>query len=109
MKDSLERMRRFYGAEDIYDGEWCDRWDTGSTLCTCQTPQRILMGRNCHKSVCHTVSLLNLEPEYIVPEFLPGTDIFADITPEQIEQKIQEMKQGGCLLLWLSLRRLMRV
>ena len=30
-----------------------------------------------------------------MPELLPGTDIFADITPEQIEQKIQEMKQRG--------------
>lgn len=53
----------------------------------------VLMGRNCHKSVCHAVSLLNLKPEYVVPELLPGTDIFADITPEQMEQALNELKK----------------
>lgn len=96
MKDSLEQMRRFYGTEKTY---MMVNGATGGILAAlfaCAPEHaRILMGRNCHKSVCHAVSLLNLEPEYIVPELLPGTDIFADITPEQIEQKIQEMKQRG--------------
>lgn len=98
MKDSLEQMRQFYGTEKTY---MMVNGATGGILAAlfaCAPEHaKILMGRNCHKSVCHAVSLLNLEPEYIVPELLPGTDIFADITPEQIEKKIQEMKQKGGL------------
>lgn len=98
MKDSLEQMRQFYGTEKTY---MMVNGATGGILAAlfaCAPEHaKILMGRNCHKSVCHAVSLLNLKPEYIVPELLPGTDIFADITPEQIEKKIQEMKQKGGL------------
>lgn len=94
MKDSLEQMQRFYGTEKTY---MMVNGATGGILTALYAcaPEgaSVLMGRNCHKSVCHAVSLLNLKPEYVVPELLPGTDIFADITPEQMEQALNELKK----------------
>lgn len=94
MKDSLEQMQRFYGTEKTY---MMVNGATGGILTALYAcaPEgaSVLMGRNCHKSVCHAVSLLDLKPDYIVPELLPGTDIFADITPEQVEHALNELKE----------------
>lgn len=49
---------------------------------------RVLIARNSHMSVYHAAELCGLHTDYIVPELIDGTSIFASVSPELIEQKL---------------------
>ena len=49
---------------------------------------RVLIARNSHMSVYHAAELCGLHTDYIVPELIDGTSIFASVPPELIEQKL---------------------
>ena len=46
--------------------------------------ERILMARNCHKSVYNAVLLNELEPVYIYPRQLGGTELNDQMTPREV-------------------------
>ena len=43
---------------------------------------RVLIARNSHMSVYHAAELCGLHTDYIVPELIDGTSIFASVPPE---------------------------
>ncbi len=51
---------------------------------------RLLMARNCHKSVYHAAFLNRLRTEYLVPEIIEDYGIQGEITKEQVEEKLQK-------------------
>lgn len=51
---------------------------------------RILMARNCHRSVYNAVLLNELIPVYVYPERLEGTELNAQISPERVERLLEE-------------------
>lgn len=55
----------------------------------CNIGDKILVARNCHKSVYHAIELLGLDPVYVYPE-IDEYGICKGITKEQIEKIIEE-------------------
>lgn len=51
---------------------------------------RILMARNCHKSVYNAVYMNELRPVYIYPEFSEETDLNGEIHVDQIKKLLEE-------------------
>ena len=51
---------------------------------------KILMARNCHRSVYNAVLLNELEPVYLYPELLRGTELNAQVLPEKAERLLEE-------------------
>lgn len=51
---------------------------------------RILMARNCHRSVYNAVFLNELKPVYVYPELLEGTELNAQISPGRVERLLEE-------------------
>jgi len=51
--------------------------------------EKILIGRNCHKSVYHGIELLGLSPVYLDPPIVAGTGICGSISPESVEDALQ--------------------
>ena len=51
---------------------------------------RILMARNCHKSVYNAVYINELRPVYIYPEFSEETDLNGEIHVDQIKKLLEE-------------------
>lgn len=49
---------------------------------------RVLIARNSHMSVYHAAELCGLHTDYIVPELIDGTGIFASVPPDLIKQKL---------------------
>ena len=69
--DSLAEMRKVYGTFATY------MLVNGSTSglmtaihATCHRGDVILVARNCHKAVYNAICMLELEPEYIVPDYV---------------------------------------
>ena len=57
----------------------------------CKIGDKILVARNCHKSVYHGIELLSLDPIYVYPE-IDGDGICRGITVKQIENIIEQEK-----------------
>lgn len=53
-----------------------------------QPGEKILVARNCHKSVYHAIELLRLTPIYLEPPILAGTGICGSIPPEMVEEAL---------------------
>jgi len=51
--------------------------------------EKILIGRNCHKSVYHAVELLGLSPVYLDPPIVVGTGICGSISPSNVETALE--------------------
>ena len=51
---------------------------------------RILMARNCHKSVYNAVYMNELRPVYIYPEFSEETDLNGEIHVDQVKKLLEE-------------------
>ncbi len=60
---------------------------------------KILMARNCHKSVYHAVFLNELRPVYIYPEFDEKMELNMAVSPEKIERLLEEHKEVQAVVL----------
>ena len=53
---------------------------------------RILMARNCHKSVYNAVYMNELRPVYIYPEFSEKTDLNGEVQVKQVKELLDQYK-----------------
>ena len=60
---------------------------------------KILMARNCHKSVYHAVFLNELHPVYLYPEFDETMELNVAVSPEKIECLLEEEKNIQAVVL----------
>lgn len=51
---------------------------------------KIIVARNCHKSVYNAIELCGLNPEYILPEFYERYGVFSSVSPQKIETLLAE-------------------
>ena len=64
----------------------------------CNIGDKILVARNCHKSVYHAIELLGLDPVYLYPE-IDDDGIFKGITKEQVTNILMEESQIKAMVL----------
>lgn len=98
IREEMERMKELYGTQNTYllvNGSTCGML-TAISAC-CQRGDRIVVSRNCHRSVYHAIYLLELEPVYLYPEQDPGTGICLGITAEQVERALAQ--KAACVVI----------
>ena len=93
LKEEQERAARVFGAEESH---FLVNGSTAGILsavmgCT-ERGGRILMARNCHKSVYNAVYMNELRPVYIYPEFSEETDLNGEIHVDQVKKLLEEHK-----------------
>lgn len=49
---------------------------------------RVLIARNCHKSVYNAAELCGLDVSYILPDIIPDFNIMSSITPKSVEREL---------------------
>ena len=80
-----KRAARLYGADETWflvNGSSCGL--IAAILGSCERGGRILMARNCHKSVYNAVEMGNLEPIYIYPQLMAPLGIYGSVDPEEV-------------------------
>ena len=86
LKEGMERAAVLYGAEESW---YLINGSTAgilSGIAACVRPgDKILMARNCHKSVYHAVALNQLRPTYLHPKTDQSTGILASLDPIEVE------------------------
>ena len=93
IRESMDFIKDVYGTRDSY---FLINSSTAGNLAAisaaCHIGDKILIARNCHKSVYHAAELLGLHPVYVYPE-VDAYGICCGITKEQI-QKILKKETG---------------
>ncbi len=95
LRREQERAAELYGAAQSYylvNGSTCGI--LSAVFAVTKRGDKILMGRNCHKSVYHAVYLRELEAVYLLPEVLDGKDgwgfgIAGGIEPAAVEKALK--------------------
>jgi len=94
LKREQERAAALYGAEKTY---FLVNGSTGGILsavsATCRRGGRILMARNCHKSVYHGAYLQELEIAYLYPGLWRECGAAGEIDPESVERALAELPE----------------
>ncbi len=94
------KAARLYGAEESF---YLVNGSTGGILsavsCALPVGGRILMGRNCHKSVYHAAYIRKLNISYLYPPLLEQFDIFDAVLPELIEEALEHETGIGAVLI----------
>lgn len=91
LKESMVWAAKLYGSDEsdyLINGSSCGILSAISGCVSCG--EKILISRNCHKSVYHAVFLNHLQTEYIYPQFVPELGIQGGVLPEDVEAKLKE-------------------
>lgn len=89
LKKAMERTAKVFKADESYflvNGSTCGLL-AGISACT-EYGDKILMARNCHKSVYHGVFLKKLQSIYVYPHFLSKMGINGGISADNIEKML---------------------
>lgn len=100
LKKEQERAAGIYGAEKTY---FLVNGSTGGILsavaAALKKGRRILMARNCHKSVYHGVYLNELEVSYLYPDIWDICGIAGDVLPESVEKALKQQPDIGAVII----------
>lgn len=96
IKECQKNAQSLWGSEHSY---FLINGSTGGILagiraCT-HTNDKILIARNCHKSVYNAVELCNLTPKYILPDMIENLPIYSSINPQAVYNELNESFSKG--------------
>lgn len=89
LRDAMDYAASVWGSEHT---AFCVNGSTGGILAGIHAcagrGDKILVARNCHKSVWHAIELCHLTPIWLTPSVVSKFDIFASISPEVVEDAL---------------------
>lgn len=98
--DAEERANRMYGADETF---FLINGSTGGILsavsATVEIGGKILIARNCHKSVYHGAYLRNLTIQYVYPEVSEQFGIALGLNPQNVAKKLREEKDIAAVVI----------
>ena len=100
IKDTAEKYRRLYDVKKSYlliNGT--SGGLIASVLATVPQGKKLVMARNCHKSVFNALTLGGIEPVYAYPSMIEEYGISGQILPEEIERCLLENQDAAAVIL----------
>ena len=91
IKEIMDKASVFYGSKKTYlliNGSTCGILSAISSVV--KPGEKILIARNCHKSVYNAVFLMNLKPVYLYPKFNVESGISGEISAESVDKALVE-------------------
>lgn len=89
--DIQRRLAHFYSSKKSFllvNGSTCGIM--AAVVALCGFGDKIIVARNCHRSVYRAIELYNLSPEWVMPPYDVQTGIFGSITAKSIEKAIEK-------------------
>ena len=99
--DSMRKASALYQADETF---FLVNGSTAGNLAaisaTVSEKQKILMGRNSHKSAYHAVYLRNADPVYLYPDYSKQFQIWGSVTPKEVESNL--LQNPECKAVFLT-------
>ncbi len=90
LKEAMERSAKTWSSDRSYflvNGSTCGILAAIRTMT--KRGDRVLVARNCHKSVFHGLELCGLQPIFLLPPLMES-GIFGSLLPEQVEKALEK-------------------
>ncbi len=100
IKDLQEKYRKLYNVRASYvlvNGS--SSGIIGAILASVERGKKLLVARNCHKSIFSALSLGGIIPVYIQPEFNKDYGIMGEINPDKIEKALDKDRDIEAVIL----------
>lgn len=100
ISEALNRAAEVYGSHKSYylvNGSTCGIMAALSAVC--RPGDKLIVARNCHKSVYNAIRLLQLRPIYIMPEWNEKLGMFGGVSPEQVRKMVKQYADAKCVML----------
>lgn len=97
LKECMEHAARVCGSEVTYflvNGSSCG--NIAAILASVPKSGKLIVARNCHKSVYHAITLHDLTPCYILPDY---EQFCREITPEQVEEALLQNPDAEAVMI----------
>lgn len=100
IKAAQDRAKSLYGSLDTF---FLVNGSTSGILTAisacCKQDGKILISRNCHKSVYNSILINRLTPIYIYPEYISSFGLLGGIDSEKIERALKEYHDISCVVI----------
>lgn len=99
LEKAQERLSRLYHSRKSYylvNGSTCGLLSAVGALT--KPGEKIIIARNCHKSVYNAVKIFGLKADYVYPEILE-CGIQGKINPEQVETVLKKQQNTGAVVI----------
>ena len=96
---AMERTARLWGAEKTWylvGGSTCGL--LSGIRAVAGNGEKVIVARNCHKSVCNAIELGNLQPVWLMPPMLPE-GVCGSMDPNTVAQAVEENPDAACVIL----------
>lgn len=100
ISEAMNRAAEVYGSHKSYylvNGSTCGIMAALSAVC--RPGDKLIVARNCHKSVYNAIRLLQLRPIYIMPEWNEELGMFGGVSPEQVRKMVKQYTDAKCVML----------
>ena len=100
ISEAMNRAAEVYGSHKSYylvNGSTCGIIAALSAVC--RPGDKLIVARNCHKSVYNAIRLLQLRPIYIMPEWNEELGMFGGVSPEQVRKMVKQYTDAKCVML----------
>lgn len=100
IKESQDRYARLYGAKKSYlliNGT--SGGIIAAILASVPKGKKLVMARNCHKSVFNALTLADIQPVYAYPDMIEEYGISGEISPEQIDKLLAANPDAEAVIL----------
>ncbi len=91
IKEIADKAAKLYSVNSAY---LLINGATGGILAAIRTltnyGDKVLVARNCHKSVYNAIELCGLDTKYIIPEINEGFGIFSSINPDNVDKMLDD-------------------
>lgn len=100
LKETMERYRKLYGSKESYlliNGSSCGL--IAAVLASVPKGGKLVMARNCHKSIFNALSLGDVAPVYAYPETIEEYGILGAVSPEEVARCLDENPEAAAVIL----------
>lgn len=100
LRETMDRYRRLYNTKESYlliNGSSAGL--IASILASVPKGGKLILARNCHKSIFNALSLADITPVYAYPETLEEQGISGGISPEEIKNCLDQHPDAAAVIL----------
>ena len=100
LKESMDSATSVFGGKGtFYSVNGSTGGILGAIRAITKTGDKVIVARNCHKSVYNAIELCLLKPIYVMPDIDKETGIVGSLNPKQLEKVIEGNKDAVCVIL----------
>lgn len=100
IRQTMKKYKKLYGTIESYlliNGS--SAGIIAAILATVHKGGKLIMARNCHKSIFNALRLGNIEPVYVYPETVEDYGIQGEISPQAIEEALKANPEAAAVIL----------